>query len=179
LAVVAASVNLEYRAFCAPPVDVFREEVDAVRSQLGLDRIYLLGTSWGGQGHEWTVTSSNQRIHARSRNALSRGAAGFARRVNRNGKLKRREVIMARAKRGRASRREWGREDSNLRRLSRRVYSPFPLATRAHPREKAIVAAVFEDPWRRAGLCPVRSVALIDVDRQKVIMAAKRPDFLA
>src|SRR4029079_17374029 len=27
----------------------------------------------------------------------------------------------------------WGREDSNLRRLSRRVYSPFPLATRAHP----------------------------------------------
>src|SRR5205823_9823523 len=33
------------------------------------------------------------------------------------------------------SHREWGREDSNLRRLSRRVYSPFPLATRAHPRE--------------------------------------------
>jgi L-proline amide hydrolase len=29
-------------------VDVFREEVDAVRSQLGLDRIHLLGTSWGG-----------------------------------------------------------------------------------------------------------------------------------
>src|SRR6266487_1940631 len=28
---------------------------------------------------------------------------------------------------------EWGREDSNLRRLSRRVYSPFPVATRAHP----------------------------------------------
>jgi L-proline amide hydrolase len=28
--------------------DVFREEVDAVRSQLGLDRIHLLGTSWGG-----------------------------------------------------------------------------------------------------------------------------------
>ena len=28
---------------------------------------------------------------------------------------------------------EWGREDSNLRRLSRRVYSPFPLAARAHP----------------------------------------------
>src|SRR5256885_291060 len=27
----------------------------------------------------------------------------------------------------------WGREDSNLRRLSRRVYSPFPLAARAHP----------------------------------------------
>ena len=36
---------------------------------------------------------------------------------------------------------EWGREDSNLRRLSRRVYSPFPLATRAHPREAAILAA--------------------------------------
>jgi hypothetical protein len=31
---------------------------------------------------------------------------------------------------------EWGREDSNLRRLSRRVYSPFPLAARAHPRER-------------------------------------------
>jgi proline-specific peptidase len=29
-------------------VAVFREEVDAVRSQLGLDRIHLLGTSWGG-----------------------------------------------------------------------------------------------------------------------------------
>src|SRR5438477_3902526 len=29
---------------------------------------------------------------------------------------------------------KWGREDSNLRRLSRRVYSPFPLAARAHPR---------------------------------------------
>ncbi len=29
-------------------VDVFREEVDAERSQLGLDRIHLLGTSWGG-----------------------------------------------------------------------------------------------------------------------------------
>src|SRR5919199_5800441 len=28
----------------------------------------------------------------------------------------------------------WGREDSNLRRLSRRVYSPFPLAARAPPR---------------------------------------------
>ena len=29
-------------------VNVFREEVDAVRTQLGLDRIHLLGTSWGG-----------------------------------------------------------------------------------------------------------------------------------
>jgi L-proline amide hydrolase len=29
-------------------VAVFREEVDAVRSELGLDRIHLLGTSWGG-----------------------------------------------------------------------------------------------------------------------------------
>jgi L-proline amide hydrolase len=29
-------------------VAVFREEVDAVRSQLGLARIHLLGTSWGG-----------------------------------------------------------------------------------------------------------------------------------
>jgi proline iminopeptidase len=29
-------------------VDVFREEVAAVRERLGLDRIHLLGTSWGG-----------------------------------------------------------------------------------------------------------------------------------
>ena len=29
-------------------VEVFREEVDAVRDQLELDRIHLLGTSWGG-----------------------------------------------------------------------------------------------------------------------------------
>ena len=29
-------------------VAVFREELDAVRAQLGLDRIHLLGTSWGG-----------------------------------------------------------------------------------------------------------------------------------
>src|ERR671937_1482790 len=29
-------------------VDVFRDEVTAVREQLGLDRIHLLGTSWGG-----------------------------------------------------------------------------------------------------------------------------------
>ncbi len=29
----------------------------------------------------------------------------------------------------------WGREDSNLRRLSRRFYRPLPLAARAHPRE--------------------------------------------
>ncbi len=29
-------------------VAVFREEVNAVRSQLGLERIHLLGTSWGG-----------------------------------------------------------------------------------------------------------------------------------
>ena len=28
--------------------DVFREEVGAVRDELGLDRIHLLGTSWGG-----------------------------------------------------------------------------------------------------------------------------------
>jgi proline-specific peptidase len=29
-------------------VEVFRDEVDAVRAQLGLERIHLLGTSWGG-----------------------------------------------------------------------------------------------------------------------------------
>src|SRR6266550_362527 len=35
---------------------------------------------------------------------------------------------------------KWGRKDSNLRRLSRRVYSPFPLAARAHPLGRRIVA---------------------------------------
>ena len=35
----------------------------------------------------------------------------------------------------------WGREDSNLRRLSRRVYSPLPLAARALPREKRHIVA--------------------------------------
>jgi proline-specific peptidase len=29
-------------------IDVFRDELGAVRAQLGLDRIHLLGTSWGG-----------------------------------------------------------------------------------------------------------------------------------
>src|SRR6266498_2881419 len=29
-------------------VDVFRDEVAALRDQLGLERIHLLGTSWGG-----------------------------------------------------------------------------------------------------------------------------------
>jgi proline-specific peptidase len=29
-------------------ISVFREELDTVREQLGLDRIHLLGTSWGG-----------------------------------------------------------------------------------------------------------------------------------
>src|SRR5438445_3364190 len=29
-------------------VDVFRDEIAAVRTELGLDRVYLLGTSWGG-----------------------------------------------------------------------------------------------------------------------------------
>src|SRR4029453_15545545 len=34
----------------------------------------------------------------------------------------------------------WGREDSNLRRLSQRVYSPSPLATREHPQGANIVS---------------------------------------
>src|SRR3954465_15512770 len=42
---------------------------------------------------------------------------------------------------GRARRLEWGREDSNLRRLSRRFYRPLPLAARAHPRGSSIVAS--------------------------------------
>ena len=44
----------------------------------------------------------------------------------------------ARAQRGLIFGGLWGREDSNLRRLSRRVYSPFPLAARAHPRERQV-----------------------------------------
>ena len=39
--------------------------------------------------------------------------------------------------RGWPSRVQWGREDSNLRRLSRRFYRPLPLAARAHPRERS------------------------------------------
>ncbi len=46
--------------------------------------------------------------------------------------------------------RQWGREDSNLRRLSRRVYSPFPLAARAHPLERARIVASRRAALRRA-----------------------------
>src|SRR5262249_29621119 len=52
----------------------------------------------------------------------------------------------------RAARCQWGREDSNLRRLSQRVYSPSPLANREHPREQANCSrASFR---RRVGLRP-------------------------
>src|SRR5919197_234097 len=47
------------------------------------------------------------------------------------------EVVMASAQPKPDFERLWGREDSNLRRLSRRVYSPFPLAARAHPQGAA------------------------------------------
>jgi proline-specific peptidase len=43
-------------------VDVFREEVDALRDQLGLDRIHLLGTSWGGMLAQEHVLSGAQGI---------------------------------------------------------------------------------------------------------------------
>src|SRR5919199_3573075 len=47
------------------------------------------------------------------------------------------EVVMVAPKARPDFQAEWGREDSNLRRLSRRVYSPFPLAARAHPQGAA------------------------------------------
>src|SRR5437868_9583070 len=67
---------------------------------------------------------------------------------------------------------EWGREDSNLRRLSRRVYSPFPLATRAHPRERVIVASSPRPASPRRG-----SQAPTETDPMEVTMAPKAPDF--
>jgi L-proline amide hydrolase len=43
-------------------VDVFRDEVAAVREQLGLGRIHLLGTSWGGMLAQEHVLSGAQGI---------------------------------------------------------------------------------------------------------------------
>ncbi len=43
-------------------VDVFRDEVAAVRDQLGLERIHLLGTSWGGMLAQEHVLSGTQGI---------------------------------------------------------------------------------------------------------------------
>ena len=43
-------------------VDVFRDEVAAVRDQLGLERIHLLGTSWGGMLAQEHVLSGAQGI---------------------------------------------------------------------------------------------------------------------
>src|SRR5919201_3725711 len=43
-------------------VGVFRDEVDAVREQLGLGRIHLLGTSWGGMLAQEHVFSGAQGI---------------------------------------------------------------------------------------------------------------------
>jgi L-proline amide hydrolase len=41
-------------------VDVFRDEVVAVRDQLGLERIHLLGTSWGGMlAQEHVLSGAN------------------------------------------------------------------------------------------------------------------------
>jgi L-proline amide hydrolase len=43
-------------------VDVFRDEVGAVRDQLGLERIHLLGTSWGGMLAQEHVLAGAQGI---------------------------------------------------------------------------------------------------------------------
>jgi L-proline amide hydrolase len=43
-------------------VDVFRDELDALRDQLGLDRIHLLGTSWGGMLAQEHLLSGAQGI---------------------------------------------------------------------------------------------------------------------
>src|SRR6266480_5969110 len=43
-------------------VEVFRDEVAAVRDQLGLERIHLLGTSWGGMLAQEHVLSGTQGI---------------------------------------------------------------------------------------------------------------------
>ncbi len=43
-------------------VGVFREEVDTVREQLGLERIHLLGTSWGGMLAQEHVLAGAQGI---------------------------------------------------------------------------------------------------------------------
>ena len=43
-------------------VDVFRDEVATVREQLGLERIHLLGTSWGGMLAQEHVLSGAQGI---------------------------------------------------------------------------------------------------------------------
>jgi proline-specific peptidase len=43
-------------------VDLFRDEVAAVRDQLGLDRIHLLGTSWGGMLAQEHVLSGAEGI---------------------------------------------------------------------------------------------------------------------
>jgi proline-specific peptidase len=41
-------------------LDLFVEQVDAVRDALGLDRIHLFGSSWGGELRRLTVTSSGR-----------------------------------------------------------------------------------------------------------------------
>jgi L-proline amide hydrolase len=43
-------------------VNVFRDEVDAIREQLGLERVHLLGTSWGGMLAQEHVLSGAQGI---------------------------------------------------------------------------------------------------------------------
>jgi L-proline amide hydrolase len=43
-------------------VEVFRDEVTAVRDQLGLERVHLLGTSWGGMLAQEHVLSGAQGI---------------------------------------------------------------------------------------------------------------------
>src|SRR5207249_11542975 len=58
--------------------------------------------------------------------------------------------------------REWGREDSNLRRLSRRFYRPLPLAARAHPRENGGHCSLAGMEFRRVGDLPPYVFATVD-----------------
>ena len=74
---------------------------------------------------------------------MSADATGYARRVRNGDESKPNARKSSWLAAGEPDfRAEWGREDSNLRRLSRRVYSPFPLAARAHPLGASIVAVL-------------------------------------
>src|SRR5262249_41679629 len=72
---------------------------------------------------------------------------------------------------------EWGREDSNLRRLSQRVYSPSPLAAREHPLEQADCSRA---PFRRrGGPCPPRPQPLPRRSSAKSHHGAQAPGLFA
>ena len=54
--------NSDHPAGVEWSIDLFRDEVDAVRAQLGLERIHLLGTSWGGMLAQEHVLSGAEGI---------------------------------------------------------------------------------------------------------------------